>query len=390
MASTYNGILIRANGSDTGTVPRTGDFSGCPDIIPWGQTSVQDPQQTFGSATGSSTSYDQNPGLNINANNVNYIYVRGKNTGTADTTTMTYLWYSPSNLLLWPQQWMTNQYMILPDQKSNPTQYLTMTAQPGAICVVPAPFVWLDPPMPPTGQHYCLITMTGTALQIEEMSTSATQIISADGLGAWIAANGGTGWRNVVTVDTGSPDFTTYINYASGSTVAQINFALICNNVPAGAELSFSAAAPNNGGTGFDPIALPWTTVPGTPGTTVASFNPGMRTNVIANYASGIYYSYKSNGYKTPPGFSVTLQATVISNGNDLLSQHKYVLTDYVPENMLVYHPATQSYFSGLKSYDHDVAAAFAANLDDPFGPPDIGNLTAAVVGSHTTQAPGA
>ncbi len=81
--ATYNGILIRANSSDVGTIPRGGPFSGCPDIIPWQQTNVQNPQSTFGSATGSPTSYDKDPGLDIIANNVNYIYVRGKNTGSA-------------------------------------------------------------------------------------------------------------------------------------------------------------------------------------------------------------------------------------------------------------------------------------------------------------------
>ena len=106
--ATYNGILIRYAIGDPGTIPRGNSnttFSGCPDIIPWQQASVQDPQGTFGSATGSSTSFDQNPGQDIIANNVNYIYVRGQNTGTDPVTSAyTYLWYSPSNLILWPQQ----------------------------------------------------------------------------------------------------------------------------------------------------------------------------------------------------------------------------------------------------------------------------------------------
>lgn len=378
MASTYNGILVRANGNDTGTMPRTGDFTGCPDIIPFQQTSVSDPQATFGSATGSPTSYDQNPGLNIIANDVNYIYVRGKNTGTSTITGNTYLFYCPSNLVLWPQQWMTPDYMILPDPNSpnGNQQYIQMTAQPGAICVVPQPFVWPHPQMPADGTHYCLVTLTGTNDQIVQMQQSAMQTISADGLGYWIANNGGAGWRNVVTVNANSPDFTTYTTYQSGATNSIIYFQLICTNVPAGAQIAFSAAAPNNGGTGYSPIQLPWTTVSGAAGTTQASFMAGIQTNVVQNYQSSIYYQYKSNGYPTPAGMNITLQAIVISNNADALKDHTTRLADFVPVDSLVYHPELGEYFTALTAWDSD----------GPFGPSHNGNLSAAVLGSHTTK----
>ena len=383
--TTYNGILIRANGGDTGTVPRGGPFSGCPDIIPWQQTNVQDPQGTFGTATGSPTSYDKDPGLNIISNDVNYIYVRGKDTGTDPVTgSMTYLFYSPSNLILWPQQWMTDPYMIKPDPKSVGTSYVSMSAQPGAICVTPNPFIWLNPPMPPEGQHYCLITMTGSSAQISAMRTSAMNIVSSDGLGAWIAANGGTGWRNVTTISAGSPSFSTFTNYSNGVSVAKVQFNLLCTNIPAGSQVAFSCPAPNNGGTGFLPIQLPWSTVPipvnGKAGDTVASFSVGMTTQVLANYQSGFYYQYQSNGYNTPPGFNITMQPLVLSTGNDALQAHPLVLADYVPEDHMLYRPHQETFTQGLRSY--------AASPDDPFGPDDDGNQTAAIIGSHTTQVP--
>ncbi|MCY0094905.1 hypothetical protein [Hoeflea ulvae] len=386
MADTYNGILIRANGSDTGSIPRGGPFSGCPDIIPWGQTSVQDPQSTFGSASGSATSYNKDPGQNIQANSVNYIYVRGKNTGTAAVDgAQTYLWYSPSNLILWPQQWMTNQYMITPDKASVGTNYVPMSAATGAICVTPDPFIWLNPQPPASGTHYCLITMTGTNSEIVTMRDSAMSIVSSDGLGAWIAANGGTGWRNVATVTTGSPDFSTMTNYTNAGPVTKVHFTLLCTNLPAGSEVAFSCAAPNDGGAGFDPIALPWTKVPppagGKDGDTVASFSAGMQTQVIANYTSGFYYQYRSNGYKTPPGFNITMQALVVSNGKDALAAHPLTLASYVPESTMIFRPRENRLSQGLKFY---------ADVDggDPFDPPDNGNVTAAIIGSHTTQLP--
>lgn len=381
MATTYNGILIRANGSDTGSIPRPGPWSGCPDIIPFQQTSVQDPQATFGSATGSPTSYDKDPGLDITANNVNYIYVRGKNTGgPAVSNSQTYLFYSPSNLILWPQQWMTNDYMIVPD-KSLGTSYVPMSANAGAICVTPSPFVWPHPQMPAAGTHYCLITMTGTSDQIAQMRSSAMSIVSSQGLGAWIAANGGTGWRNVATVTTNSPDFQQLTNYSNGATVAKVQFNLICTNLPVGSQVAFSCPVPNNGGTGFDPIALPYTTIEGTPGTVVPSRTLGMATQVVANYKSAFYYYYKSNGYPTPPGFNITMQALVTTtpSANDELQGHPLVLSDYIAEDTVFYHPQEQKFTQGLKSYA-------ARDDDNPFDPPDDGNVTAAVIGSHTTQ----
>jgi hypothetical protein len=388
--TTYNGILIRADPTDTGSIPRTGGkdqtFSGCPDIIPWQQTNVQNPQSTFGSATGSSTSYDQSPGQNIIANDVNYIYVRGKNTGTDPVTNAsTYLWYSPSNLILWPQQWMTDQYMIKPDPKSVGTSYVQMSANPGAICVTPNPFIWLNPQMPPDGTHYCLITMTGLQQQIIDMRNSAMQIVSSAGLGAWIATWGGTGWRNVNTVAAGSPSFSTLTNYSSGPAVARVHFLLNCTNIPAGSQVAFSCPAPNNGGTGFDAIVLPWTQVPipdgGKAGDTVPSFSAGLPTQVIANYKSGFYYQYQSNGYPTPPGFNITMQALVISTGNDELKDHPLVLADYIPAETMVYRPQEESFSQGLR-FDY----AASDDPDDPFQPHDDGNATAALIGSHSTQ----
>jgi len=386
MADIYNGILIRANGSDTGSIPRGGPFSGCPDIIPWGQVPVADPQGTFGTAA----SYATDPGKDITANDVNYIYVRGKNTGTAAVNgAQTYLFYSPSNLLLWPQQWMADANMIKPDQKSVGTNYVPMSAAPGAICVTPAPFVWLNPQMPPDGTHYCLVTMTGSSDQIVTMRNDAMAIVSSAGLGAWIAKWGGTGWRNVATVSTGQPSFSTLTNYHNDGPVAKVHFTLLCTNIPAGSEVAFSCPAPNvppGGGTGFDPIQLPWTKIPaptgGNEGDTIPSFSVGMQTQVIAGYQSGFYYQYRSNGYPTPPGFNITMQATVISNGQDELQNHTLQLAHYLPEDTLVYRPSANDFTQGLRFDYAD------GDGDDPFGPPDNGNATAAIIGSHTTQLP--
>ncbi|MEO0811052.1 MAG: hypothetical protein AAFW82_10555 [Pseudomonadota bacterium] len=102
---------------------------------------------------------------------------------------------------------------------------------------------------------------------------------------------------------------------------------------------------------------------------------------MIEQYQSGFYYQYKSNGYPTPAGFNITMQATVISSGADELADHPGTLADYVPTDTFVALPSGEL-SQGLKSY------SLSAADGGPFDPPDNGNATAAIIGSHTTQLP--
>lgn len=388
--STYPGILIRSNLGDVGAIPRTGSWTGCPDIIPYGQTPVNDPQATFGTATGTPTSYDKDPGVNITAMNVNYIYVRGKNLTNTPGTGQAYLFYSPSSIVLNPQQWIQNHIPQAALGQSPPPVMLPAAAN--SVGVVTAPFVWLNPQQPPDGQHYCLITMVGSAGEsIQQIVAAANKVYDMASLGAWIANHGGTGWRNVVTVNTGAADFSTFTNYSQIGGDSTIQFQLNCTNLPAGSEVSFSAPVPTGTGPGYLPISLPRTKVPAPKdgGAVNPSFQVGMTTKVPAGYASTIFYQWYSNGFAKPEGFQMTLQAIVISNGvSDALAEHPVTFAQLVGNQAYHYNPEV-GLVRGLKFFraPYFRSAAFASNDDDPFGPPDVPTLPAATVGTHTTAA---
>lgn len=373
MATSYNGMLLRANLADSGAIPRAGPYVSCPDIIPYQQNVVQDPQATFGSATGSATSYDRDPGMPISIGNVNYIHLRGKNLGTTAIVANSYLWFAPSQLILWPGVWLNDQYQIRPDQSLSGApggateQFITLSAAPGAIAVTPAPFAWANPSSPPSGTNYGLVAITGTAEQVAAMRAAALNIKSLEDFAAWIANNGGVGWRNLATTSANTPDFSTAVDFHSGSSVAQLMFQLVAANIPAGAEIALSAGTPNDGGPGFYPIVIPPTPVPGAPGTVVPSYSVGLRTNVIANYQSAIYYEYKSNGAPTPSGFSLTVQVTMIVSGGALARADLAPLHAFVTASDRMYDPASNGFVQGP--------------------PPGVdADAQGVIVGSHTTQ----
>lgn len=378
MSTTYDGLLVRGNLQDTGEIPRSGSLSACPDIIPWGQTPVGDPQSTFGSAA----SYGTSPGASnvITVNEQNYIYVRAKNTGTATQNGTCYLFYSLSNLLLFPSNWVQIHYGGY--DPAHDTMGIGMSnVSPGSIIVTDKPFVWDRPQMPSAGNHYCLITLcSDNSESISELWQAAQGISSATGLGGFIADNGGTGWHNVTTTNTDAADFSNYVGYTGGTSEATVHFQVVCTNLPAGSSVSFSASNPNGTGSGYLPINLPWTTVPTPEGKSAGDPNPsfttGMQTKVKQNYSSPIYYNWKSNGYGKPAGFNMTIQATVQSDGNDELKNSTTTLASIGGEDMLYYHPIAGYSYLG------------EASADDPFHHGDIHNTVVQVTGSDTTLVP--
>jgi len=134
-----------------------------------------------------------------------------------------------------------------------------------------------------------------------------------------------------------SPTFSNTIQVSGPNEVAMLQFSVLCSNIPAGAAVAFSAAAPNDGGPGFEPIVLPWVQVPnpvgGKPGDIVPTFIVGMHTPVIANYQSDLTYEYQANGYPTPQGFRITMQVLLMAGGDDggtalIIGTHTTVLPD--------------------------------------------------------------
>lgn len=366
-------------------MPRTGAWTGCPDIIPSGQTLPANPLTTFGSAA----AYATDMGGVITTNNVNYIYLRGKNLSGSDIPNgVAYLFYCPSGICLWPQQWTMPQYQI-PGTNGKPL--VAFPALAGQVGVTPNPFVWENPPTPPDGQHFCLVTMVGASnADITAIYTAAQSVYDMASLGAWIYNNGGAGWRNVTTTSTGAADFSTATTWTNRGPEGTVNFRIVCKNLPAGSAVAFSAPV----ATGGDPISLPKVVVPipvgGKAGDIVPSFDAGLTVKVPAGYTSPIYYQWFSNGFPKSQGFNLTIQALVISTGSDALANHPVNFAMLVGEDAHHFHPKVglvQGFAAFAKSLEA-VAAADDDGDDDPFGPPDVPTLPAAVIGSHTTMVP--
>lgn len=317
----YQDILVRNSLTDQGIIPRTGAMSHSPDIIPYGQEPVVDPQKFF------SGNYDQDVGKDLVAGAQNYLYLRGKNLGTDASSGEAYLYYAKSSLLLYPDQWESNQLKTSAGKDSVP-----VSADAGKIAVTNDPFTW-QPDVPGAGWHYCLIGRVATKKNPNPIPGTG----DIQSFAAWVAQNGGIGWRNVAVVSAGAPTWTNEIQYDQGPKEDNVKFFVTCTNVPLGTYVSFSSGTPNPGGI---PISLPKTEVTQNP-----SFIVGMQTKVAAGYSTKISYSYWSEGHAPPKGFKITLSAAiVVPPSNTALYNLAYEpgalgfdkVLDYTPEGELV------------------------------------------------------
>jgi hypothetical protein len=387
--STYQGILVRNNLQDVGTIPRSGAYTGCPDIIPYGQVIVNDPVATFCSPD----AYAKDFGGQITAGNVNYVYVRGKNLNSTADTGQAWLFYAPSSVVCNPTTWLNNHIPQVAPGSSPPP--VSIPAQPNSVGVVAQPFVWLNPVLPDSGQHYCLVAMVASAGEtIQQIVAAANQIVDGASLGAWILNNPGVGWRNVVTTPSGSADISTITSYTLPySAPSTMHFTLNCKNMPAGSQVSFQFTTP----TRDQAITLPPTTIPipqgGKAGDLVPSINIGVTAKVPANYQSQVYYQWYSNGFTKGAGWMLTIEASVVSNGKDALKafagmpEHSFAAM--VGEDTHHYHPKV-GVIKGLGAFSNKLSAALGDNPagsgNDPFSPPPVPTDVAVTVGSHSTR----
>ncbi len=185
-AAPFNGVYMRPNLGNTGTVPAVGTLSSCPDIWIANQTPVQDPQTTLAS----DASYATSSNNNIMGGMANYIYVRAKNgTATAQTKNVT-LYYAPSGIIQWPGQWKGN---VIPTDNKALMANITNLAS-GAIGVADGTFEWDNPPPPPSGSdHYCLISQINDA----QNSNPFPSIYTVLDIAQMVSNNLGWGWKNI-------------------------------------------------------------------------------------------------------------------------------------------------------------------------------------------------
>jgi hypothetical protein len=281
--ATYNGIFMRSALGQTNTIPRSGALSSSPDVIPYGIQPVSDPQTFF------RDNYGQDPGKPLQAGQTNYIYLRGKNYSdkkiddSGDSKPR--LFWSKASLLTYPSKW--NEIVTGPTHDP-----FSLVAEPASIGVINQPFIWSPDNI--SGDHYCMIAQVPSP-GYDNQIPNTLQIADFAG---WVAKNGGIAWRNVVVNNASTVVLTgAKMYYEQGTDASDIQFTIICTNVPIGTKISFSAGAPGP----LPPIYLQPTQV-----STFPSFITGVKCSVPANYESDIYFNLEA-----PAGVTDLSTATV-------------------------------------------------------------------------------
>ncbi len=308
----WDDILIRDSKGDTGKYPTGGTLSHSPDIIPYGTSPIQDPS-TFVDKT----NWSKDLGKNLTANATNYLYVRGKNLANKAQTGEMYLYHSKASLLLYPEKWRDNGL-----KTSDGADHVGVGAAKSGDKVVTAnPFTWV--PEMISGDHYCLVARVVTSDHTADIPKKTGDIHS---FATFISERPNFAWRNIAVVKSGSPTWTTTVEYDQGTIESEINFLITCKNVPVGAAVAFSAGTP-----GPDPVVnLPKTTV-----TSKESFVAGMAAQVPANWSTNISYSYFANGHNPLPGFSIELSAVyIVPEDNELFERAATAENLELPRNL--------------------------------------------------------
>lgn len=223
----YDDLYLRMSLTDTGTIPRLVTAGTSPDVIPYGNETVLDPQTFF---TANYDSYVDKP-LLTGTGETNNIYVRVKNYFTEGTTGKIYLYYAFNNQLDSPRVWKKNVI-----RTASGADYIEVTAEAsGDIAVTAEPFVWA-PPALPAGQSYNLIARVSTVRNPNPVPTTIASFT------AYVGDNGGIGWETpTLPPPVVKPVWTTSFPYAQGDTERTMYFMLEGENITIGSQVSISS-----------------------------------------------------------------------------------------------------------------------------------------------------
>lgn len=291
----WDDLYFRHNFQDTGIYPTAGTLSASPDIIPLGQSAPSDPQYLI-----ADENWTRDLGASTNADQANYIYLRGRNLGEAETEGRLYLYYSPASLLLWPTDPVnpTKGWATRPLSTSSGEKFQIVKPKAGERFVTREGFRWV--PAQINNDHYCLIARVST----ERNPNPIPQVGNLTDFAKYISEHPDMAWRNVVTINPSSPTSTNVVNYSQGSQGGDVYLILRCDNVPNGSRVEFSSGTP-----GPDPMVYMAGTVQNTDTTQGPRYSLTLYTNIPANWTSDIAYTWFSENKVPLPGMKIWLDA---------------------------------------------------------------------------------
>lgn len=223
----WNGMFLRGNLGETGTVPRSSTSSQSPDLIAYGTAPMGDP-----TILESEDTYGNGFSNTIFQNQFNYMYMRAKNLHNGPLKGHFEFYYAPSNLLLLPNNWTA---MATSQGNKNPPFEVERQNQ---IAATTDPFTWLVKP-PPSG-HYCLIGVV-----VDDLNPSPVKM--TERITEWtamLANNGNIAQRNTNLVMGNVPDLADTVPYNQGSEGSKIDLTFIVKNVPKGSTFKASSGTP--------------------------------------------------------------------------------------------------------------------------------------------------
>jgi hypothetical protein len=319
--SDYSGFLIRNNLNDNGSIPRSGSWTGCPDILVGGQKTL-DTKTIL-------ANYDKSYNEVITENFNNNLYVRSKNTTNAMLEKKVYLFQVPQHLFLTPNIWYNQNNLLIynkvikdpndPNQTITiPQNYQTISADSGQIVSTNA-FNF----RPTTTEHHCMVVVVADNFDAVQSQFPKNINNRINDYAAWIYANGNIGWHNVsIQATTASDVYESQAGFLQPFADAEFTCSIQVSNAPVGAEVGFTSNTNTKWG---DSIAVDRTPVRSKPGAKDPNINPslivGTNVKIQEGYASDVSYYIDLKGKPMPDNFAMNFIATVAADPTKLALQ---------------------------------------------------------------------
>lgn len=226
----WDGMFLRGDLGETGTVPRNSTSSQSADLIAYGTEPMPNP-----SLLEDASVYSTNYSNQIYLNEYNYMYMRAKNLHSGPVSGHFEFYYSQSNLLLLPAYW---QQLATSDGNTKPPFAVELQNQ---IAATTNPFSWLV--KPPDQGHYCTIGIVVSDLH-------GSPVVMTDRITDWtgiLASNGNIAQRNMHLITGEAPDIADQVPFNIGIEGATIDLVFILNNIPLGSEFRATSGTPLHG-----------------------------------------------------------------------------------------------------------------------------------------------
>ncbi|MDF2627838.1 MAG: hypothetical protein K0R39_1669 [Symbiobacteriaceae bacterium] len=234
---TYSGMFLRSYiGQQPGQ--NAGGWSASPDIILYGTQPANDPTIFTNSAN-----YNTDYGSTVYLNQINYVYVRGFNNTTAAETARIWLYYTRSDLALWPSNWWSSNIQM---QGAN-LNYTTMEASSNQIGVTNPPFLWTPPTLGGNNTHYCVVAFAeNPPLSSPPQSPAPTGYMgTTQDLANYILSTPNMAWRNTIDVSQNTPTWQQVTNITGPTEGGLLQIGIQCTNMPNDAYVSFNVPGPD-------------------------------------------------------------------------------------------------------------------------------------------------